>query len=133
MNLVPFEWLAVRDRELSARLAAHPEICEQGLLDNPLFGPSLRYYVLFTHWPDLMADSERKMTASELLMNRYYWYRRFAELYHRTVGPDAGIDQQEFQILESADCEVDWALIDDIDNRAAKEVQALLGTASNRP
>ena len=46
--------------------------------------------------------------------NRYYWFTRFACLAQRTFGYDAGIEQQAFQIIEYAECEIDAGLLEQL-------------------
>lgn len=44
-----------------------------------------------------------------------YWFSRLAERFHEVYGVDAGIDQQQFMILEELDQRldsVDWAIVE---------------------
>jgi len=62
-----------------------------------------------------------KLTEVTRFYNRYYWFSVFADLRQRTEGPDAGIDQRKFQMLESAPAEVDWKVIEALDELTGQE------------
>ncbi len=50
----------------------------------------------------------------------YFWFVQFKKRYVALMGPDAGIEQQGFQLLEEIDQEleesIDWGLIEAIEN-----------------
>lgn len=50
----------------------------------------------------------------------YYWFVQFKKRYVALMGPDAGIEQQGFQLLEEIDQEledsIDWGIIEAIEN-----------------
>lgn len=79
------------------------------LLKHAACGPPLRVYLALTH-----GQIGQDLTPEDLLNNRYFWFLRFAHSYHTAFGDDAGIDQQAFQILEQAECEVDWLIVEQL-------------------
>ena len=83
------------------------------LLNDLECGPMLRVYVAITDGR-LGAD----LTAEDRLYNRYFWFRRFANAHRAKFGEDAGIEQQAFQILEYADCEVDLTQVERLEAAA---------------
>ncbi|MCA9029701.1 MAG: hypothetical protein KDA66_02770 [Planctomycetaceae bacterium] len=78
----------------------------------------LKYYLLFTFYPELFEP----ITDADLIYNRYYWFRRLVTLFESVYGPDAGVEQQAFQILENANCELDWAMIQKVETMAVARV-----------
>jgi hypothetical protein len=52
--------------------------------------------------------------------SRYFWFRRFLRLRSRECGFDAGLEQQEFNILEHPfpDCSPDWAKLQEVQGEA---------------
>jgi hypothetical protein len=68
------------------------------MTDHPTAGASLRYYLILTECPDVLGLSQ-----AERFWNRYYWLARFAREWQSVAGPDGGLEQQVFQLLESAD------------------------------
>ena len=83
------------------------------LLADEDCGPLLRVYIALTDGR-LGGD----LTPEDRLYNRYFWFLRFAHVHHTKYGEDGGIDQQAFQILEYADCDVDWDLLEQLTEKA---------------
>jgi hypothetical protein len=79
------------------------------------YGEPLRYYLLFSHWPELVDDA---LPPDERFYARYYWFRKFANECQAVRGFDAGLEQQCFQLLEEAGSPVDWTLIEKLDRQA---------------
>jgi hypothetical protein len=61
-------------------------------------------------------------SAELLLYNRYYWFLKFARLFVRENGPDAGLEQQAFQILENSEGKIDWSVIEAIECQVENEI-----------
>ena len=57
---------------------------------------------------------EQGWSAEEVFWSRYFWFTVFAILSARSNGDDAGIEQQQFQILESPFplCSPDWSQLE---------------------
>lgn len=57
---------------------------------------------------------------SSIYYSMYYWFVQFKKRYVALMGPDAGIEQQGFQLLEEIDQEmeesIDWGIIEAIEN-----------------
>ncbi len=70
-----------------------------------------------------LKDNEQKIltiteyTLSDILYGRYYWFTKFLVRYEKLYGKDAGMEQQQFKIIEAMDyagC-VDCSLLKKID------------------
>ena len=112
--LVSLDTLSRVRNELHARIAeSAPEIA----LEPGPIGDALGWSLLFERWPDLLAASpvDRKIA----FYNRYFWFKRFATLKQARDGYDAGLEQQVFRLLEQAEFEVDWSLLERLDAEAA--------------
>lgn len=83
------------------------------LLNDVDCGPLLRVYLGIT---DGTLGSE--LTAEDQLYNRYFWFRRFANAHCAKFGEDAGIEQQAIQILEHAECSIDWSQVNELESSA---------------
>ncbi len=59
----------------------------------------------------------KKYTLSDILYGRYYWFTKFLVRYEKLYGKDAGMEQQQFKIIEAMDhagC-VDCSLLEKIE------------------
>ena len=81
---------------------------------TPYERPYLNYLVLTHEHQKLPSEWQ---SASLVLYNRYYWFLQFAKMHSEEHGNDAGIEQQAFQILESAMADIDWAVVEAIDKQ----------------
>jgi hypothetical protein len=52
--------------------------------------------------------------------NAYYWALVFAKRYQARYGFDAGIEQEAFQVLEHAPSNVDWQIVESVNQAAQK-------------
>lgn len=105
--------LRVKD-ELHARIAqSAPDI---SLEPGPV-GEALGWSLLFERWPELLPGAPIDREAA--FYNQYFWLKRFATLKQERDGYDAGLEQQVFQLLEQADFDVDWSLMERLDAEAA--------------
>jgi hypothetical protein len=52
-----------------------------------------------------------------LFYNEYYWFKRFVLIQEATNGPDAGLEQQAFQLMETAPGKVNWTILEAIEAR----------------
>lgn len=56
-----------------------------------------------------LKDNEQKIltiteyTLSDILYGRYYWFTKFLVRYEKLYGKDAGMEQQQFKIIEAMD------------------------------
>lgn len=78
-------------------------------------GEYLRNYILLEKFTDKF-DNE---TTLNLFYNKYYFFLSYSYTIQKNIGFDAGIEQQEFKILEEGEqfTDIDWAVIEDISNR----------------
>jgi hypothetical protein len=78
---------------------------------------SLRNYLILTHAPENITV-EKEITDESLLLNRYYWLKKFYHEYSKSLGIDVGIEQQIVSILETIGnnfANFDWNKIQEID------------------
>ena len=117
------ELSTLRDRAQEIRAATVDADLSPSLSKNDAnYGPALRYFLLFSE-PELLArvDLGAPMDAVTAFYNQYYWFKRFVQLHHKEHGPDAGLDQQAFQLLESAPEGVDWDVLAAIEQQLERE------------
>lgn len=97
------------DAELK-RIAARRQVSKQALeVGDPLWN-----YLLLTHLPLALPSA----SDLDLFYTRYYWFQVLARTIKLTTGPDAGLEQQAFQILEHAPPDCDWQVIENLDRAA---------------
>lgn len=80
-------------------------------------------YALFLEEKEQQILSMGKYVLSDILYGRYYWFTRFLTRYEQLYGKDAGMEQQQFKIMEAMDyagC-VDYSLLEKIE----QDVQSL--------
>lgn len=128
--LIPVSDLASKEATVRERMAT---------LGGPNFridpndsscGESLVYYSLFTNWPELLGNSVCGLTTSVIFYNRYYWFLHLIRLWQELHGHDAGMEQQAFQLLESAAAEgmeLDWDVLQEIERQVGDSVKRCLG------
>ena len=88
------------------------EIPNQELLKLPLVGEALNNYLLISNYPEKFED----VSALDLYYNKYYWYLKFSITYQDKYGYDAGIEQQEFKLIEEGESipYIDWREVESI-------------------
>ncbi len=108
--LVPLARLALVRPELRTRLAS-------GALADALaqddLGEALAWVLLFEHWPELVP-----VGAEQAFYNRFFWLCRYCALKQRRDGRDAGLEQQLFRLLASAEFAVEWAQVERLERAA---------------
>jgi hypothetical protein len=118
--LIPDSHFAAHDDEVKAKTnTIVPPLSVD--LDNASYGRAFRRYLLLSHWPELLENTAAAQ-GEALLYNKYYWFTRFARLYRAYHGPDAGIEQQAFQMLDQTMFQVDWQVIEAIEDRLNLEL-----------
>lgn len=88
---------------------------------NPQYGRAFIRFLLFQEWPDLVADLN--LSECVLFYNRYLRACRFAKAYQTVHGPDDGLAQGVFKILEDAPSDVDWSILESIEIGASEPSQ----------
>ncbi len=99
-----------------------PQVTVERLVPGKHVSPedqALAYFSFFDNYPSGGVDDLPELTEIVRFYNRYYWFGLFAKLRRATVGFDAGIEQQGFQLLEAAPAGVDWDLVGRIDKLIA--------------
>jgi hypothetical protein len=89
-------------------------------LNDEAYCVELQRFLLLRHCPDIF-DLELQSNKPILLYNLYYRFKKFMKLFNGRHGHDAGMEQQAFQLLESATFEIDWNVIQEIEDRVARE------------
>lgn len=123
--LIPESFLADKDDEIK-ELVELPAKAYAVDIDDESYGCAFRRFLLFAHCPDYLADHFPGIDRTTIFYNQYYWFVRFSRLFMRKHGPDAGLEQQAFQMIENAECEVDLEVVDSLDSLAEmpQQVQA---------
>lgn len=115
--LIPENQLTISD-ELLARLAEEiPAVNWRGL-EEDLKQAYGRYIVLL----DGGLRSELGIAAlreSIAFYNAYYWVLVFAKRFQERHGFDAGIEQEAFKVLERAPADVDWDVVERVNQAVA--------------
>ena len=71
------------------------------------------WYFLNEHEEELKVAKD--ITLETILYSKYYWFSRLTDRFHEVFGFDAGIDQQQFMIVEEMEQRldnVDWNFIE---------------------
>jgi hypothetical protein len=72
-----------------------------------------RYRFLRRHLNETTCDQPR------IYYSMYYWFIQFSKHCRERVGPDAGIEQEGFKLLEEMDYQldegIDWSIIEEIE------------------
>jgi len=82
------------------------------------FNPALRNFALLTHLPGTLSANEL-----DVYYTRYYWFHVLAAHVRAGGEFDAGLEQQAFQLLESAPTGVEWPLLEQFEQQATSYAQ----------
>lgn len=122
--LIPISVLASHHPELLRRIAQlDPPPSADLMSGRP--GEAYARSLLFERWPELIV--EEPVDPARSFYNRYYWFARFVALWQTAHGHDAGLEQQVFQLLEQADFEVDWNVVQELDARVKQDLDSVRG------
>ncbi len=102
--------LTPREQKFDAANRRLPEHHPHELRSHPAYGRALKFYLLLTEAPELFDDLG--VDPERLFWSRYYWFLVFERRYRAAEGPDAGIEQQAFQLLEegaASGFDIRWA------------------------
>jgi hypothetical protein len=114
--LVPEDRLPPVEGELLRRIAALQPPLAVDVAAGPA-GRALAHALAFERWPELI-DAGEPLDPLRRFYNRYFWFRRFATLWQAEHGSDAGLEQQVYAILGQAEGDVDWDLVERLDEQA---------------
>jgi hypothetical protein len=102
--------------------ALHPNLNESNIIstEDEELSKVLKYYLFLKQFERaIIANST--FTYEEILYSQYYWFFTFKKQYSTKVRYDGGMDQQAFLLIErlcdELEGEVDWGLIEEIENR----------------
>lgn len=75
----------------------------------------LRNYILLEKFIDKFENE----TELNLFYNKYFFFLSYSYTSQKNIGFDAGLEQQEFKILEQGEQfkDIDWDVVEDISNR----------------
>ena len=79
---------------------------------------SLLNYIFFLEKYEEKIMGTKKISLEIILYSKYYWFSRLLDRHHEVYGPDAGMEQQQFQMLEEIDHrveDVDWEFVEKLD------------------
>ncbi len=119
--LIPEDELKQKD-SLIRQLIERSDRRYSGAADDNLYGPALRYSLLFSDPFALNKLDFSHLSGVDVFYNEYYWFLLFTKLHQAKHGYDAGLEQQAFKLLEKAPPDVDWKMVEEINNRIEKEV-----------
>jgi hypothetical protein len=133
MDLVPIEMLEAKVADFDARREELPRQYDLALLDDPVAGRVLMFYLLLTEMPGLLSD--QRLTPEQVFWSRCYWFLLFARLREATAGPDAGLEQQAIQILEHPPdgLSPDWTMLEEVEAAVERSAAASVLAAHQRP
>ncbi len=121
-DLIPETRLRPLEGELRRRFAAvRGEFHDIG--EDDRYEVALRFFLLFGRWSDLLSEITPELTPTVQFYNRYYWFRRLKSLWTQRHGADAGMEQQALQLLEGADCDGYWSVIEAIEQQVDAEMR----------
>jgi hypothetical protein len=111
-SLVPADQLIATD-QVAQRFIAREALSAWRLLEADL---RIAYgrYALFSSDAAISEVGLSQLSAEDAFYNRYYWILVFAKRYRLSHGYDAGMEQQAFQVLESAPTTIDWSAVEDV-------------------
>ena len=98
-------------------LLANTGYCSKREYENPYLNSIYNYCLLyFSKEAEIMAFTGESLEV--VLYSKYYWFTQYMKKYNETQGYDAGIEQQQFKLIEELDQRlenVDWELLHRID------------------
>jgi hypothetical protein len=109
------------EEELSRSIVSVPERFLFAI-DDPVYGPAFRRYLLLSHGLSWLASKVPDLDVRSVFYSRYYWFLMLIRLYQSRTGDDAGMEQQAFQMLEAAEIEINWSIIEAIEAQIQKEI-----------
>jgi hypothetical protein len=124
LPLVPISILVEYDEEIKRLI---PAVDEHFVIDpgDPLYGPPLRYFLLFEKWPSLIVATS-SLTPETVFYNKYYWFLKLIRLWQHRNGYDAGMEQQASMLLESGSEDrrftLDGTILEQIEQRVSNEI-----------
>lgn len=103
-------------------LIAYTGYCAERKYENESLNTIYNHCLLFfTKETDIITFTGK--TLEVVLYSKYYWLTRFVKKYNEIHGYDAGIEQQQFKLIEELDQrlgDVDWDLLQRIDDDKVK-------------
>lgn len=81
--------------------------------DNPL--NSFYNYCCFLNEHEEELRVRKNISLETILYSKYYWFSRLTDRFHEIYGSDAGIEQQQFKLVEEMDQRlehVDWKFVE---------------------
>jgi len=90
---------------------------------DPVYGESFLNYWALSHPDALEKMGFTSIGEREALYSTYYWLLKFKKLYGLRHGPDPSLDTLLLRLLEYAEFEIDWPLME----RIVKEVESDVG------
>lgn len=109
------------DNSIVNKIASNHSYAEELLCSTGEWSNYLKIYLLLTH--ELPVIEKTSFKPIDLLINRYYWLKKFYRSYSLIKGIDTGVEQQIFKILEEIGNQdnFDWLIIQNIDNEIENE------------
>ena len=103
-------------------LIASVGYCAERKYENEVLNTIYHYCLLFyTKEDEVIALSGKSLEV--VLYSKYYWLTRYVKKYNEVNGYDAGMEQQQFKLIEELQQrlgDVDWDLLQRIDDDMVK-------------
>lgn len=103
-------------------LIASAGYCAERKYENEVLNTIYNYcFVFFTKEAEVITLTGQPLEV--VLYSKYYWLTRYVKKYNEVNGYDAGIEQQQFKLIEELEQrlgDVDWDLLQRIDEDMVK-------------
>ena len=123
--LVSEESLAALDGKIEGQINS---LSEMDPIDphDATYGTAYRRYLLFSRWPELVEEGLNDLA---IFCNTYYWFLRFSSNFQETRGPDKTLEEEGFAMIEQADVEMPWWVVEQLEERARNDDERAKGIA----
>lgn len=104
----------IRDNSIEEMMEEMNYAYEEDRYSDKQLNTFYNYYIFFRKYEDKIIGVKR-IPLEIILYSKYYWFSRLVDRCHELYGSDAGIDQQQFQMLEEIDQrieDVDWDFVE---------------------
>jgi hypothetical protein len=110
----------ITDTDIVSQLGGSPSLegIHQAALSEPRSRHALCAFLTLTQSPQRFVQAG--WSAESIFWSRYFWFRRFLAIRGSVIGADAGLEQQEFKILENPfpPCAPDWSMLSEVQREA---------------
>ena len=115
-NILESEYFKDIDGSLIDEIVKLGSYSQELVYNSNNWSSSLKNYLVLTHKPTAIKNS--RLNELGVLVNRYYWLKKFYHEYSHSYGIDVGIEQQISLLIEvigNKFQDFDWNVIQKID------------------